>query len=350
MRRITDVEKLPELNFQSFLAEAMRDYLDYLGHLGFSTVMQAHNLKRIDCFLIANQIRDFKQLNPPLIIRFVHANKGRVKAHTLRLWRHTFHGLCRYLVRRGQITENPVVAIPIPKGQPYRPHVFSPQELRLLFDFLKGQMQQAADPQSHFRALSRYTFYHLLYACGLRVSEATALTRAAHSPEQATLFIERSKFLKDRLIPISQKVCSNLDHLLALRQKIFGVAPEGFLFLFLPESRPYNRRWASVYFRRVLKRLGIYRTEEFRRGCYYGTPHLHELRRAFAVHRLLKWYRDKADVDAKLPILATYMGHSFFGHTKTYLTLTQQLLAEAGHRFAHQFDRLDWMGDDYELG
>jgi integrase/recombinase XerD len=350
MRRITDVDKMPELNYQSFLSEAMRDYLDYLDHLGFRTVMQAHNLKRIDDFLIENQIREFKQLNTTLILQFVHARKGRVKANTLRLWRDTFHGLCRYLVRRGQMTENPVSGIPIPKGQPYRPHVFSPEELHSFFDYLRSRMQQAADPQNHFRALSRYTFYHLLYACGLRVSEATALTRAAYSPEHATLFIERSKFLKDRLIPISQKVCSNLDNLLVLRQKIFGVAPEGLLFLFLPESRPYHRRCASLYFRRVLRRLGIYHNEEFHRGCYYGTPHLHELRRAFAVHRLLKWYREQADVDAKLPLLATYMGHSFFGHTKTYLTLTQELLTEAGHRFARRFDRLDWMSDDSKLG
>ncbi len=346
---ITDMEKLPELDFRSFLAEPMRNYLDYLDHLGFSTVMQAHNLKRIDRFLIVNRIHDFKQLNSPLIVQFVHVNKGRVKAHTLRLWRDTFHGLCGYLVRRGQLKEDPVAGVPIPKGQPYRPYVFSQQELRLFFGFLKAQMQQAADPQNHFRALSRYTFYHLLYACGLRVSEATALTRAAYSPEQATLFIERSKFLKDRLIPISQKVCSNLDHLLATRERLFGVAPEGFLFLFLPERRPYNRRWASVHFRKVLKRLGIYRAEEFHRGCYHSTPHLHELRRAFAVHRLLKWYREGADVDAKLPLLATYMGHGFFGHTKTYLTLTQRLLAEAGHRFARRFDRLDWMSDDSKL-
>jgi integrase/recombinase XerD len=344
------VEKLPQLTFQSFLAEPMRDYLGYLDHLGFSTAMQAHNLKRIDQFLIASRIEEFKQLNTQLIVQFIQANKGRVKNHTLRLWRHTFHGLCRYLVRRGQLTENPVTGIPIPKGQPYRPYVFTHQELDRLFGFFKTQIQQAADPQRRFRALSQYTFYHLLYACGLRVSEATALTRARYCPEQATLFIERSKFLKDRLIPISQMVCSHLNYLLTTREKLFGVAPEGFLFLFLPECRPYNRQWASAHFRKLLKRLGIYRPEEFRSGFYHGTPHLHELRRAFAVHRLLKWYREGADVDAKLPLLATYMGHGFFGHTKTYLTLTQQLLAEAGHRFAGRFDRLDWMSDDSKHG
>jgi integrase/recombinase XerD len=343
------MEKLPQLNYGSFLADAMRDYLDYLDALGFSTVMQAYNLMCIDRFLVEHQISHTEQLNTRLMIQFVDKHKGRVRSQTLRLLRHTFHGLCRYLIRRGWMAENPVAGFPVPKPQPYLPHVFSPRELHLFFDSFKVKMEQAADPTVRFRALSWYTFYHLLYACGLRVSEAVALTTSVYSAEQATLYIERSKFLKDRLIPISGKVCSNLDHLLAMRQQLFGVAREGFVFLFLPESRPYNRAWASQYFRRVLQRLMIYRSEQYHRGVCHGTPHLHELRRAFAVHRLLKWYRDKADVNAKLPLLATYMGHSYFGHTKTYLTLTQQLLSEAGIRFARSFDRLDWVTNDSKL-
>jgi len=346
---ITEMSKSPDLDYESFLAEAMRDYLDYLDHLGFSTVMQFYNLKCIDRFLVEHQVRHCEQLNTRLMIRFVDQHKGRVKAHTIRLLRHTFHGLCRYLIRRGYMTENPVAGFPIPKGQPYRPHVFSAQELSLFFNSFKMQMEQTTEPAVRFCAQSWYTFYHLLYACGLRVSEAVALTTAVYSAEQATLFIERSKFLKDRLIPISRKVCSNLDCLLTERQRLFGVAREGLLFLSLPESRPYNRAWASKYFRGVLQRLGVYHKEECHRGVYSGTPHLHELRRAFAVHRLLKWYRDKADVNAKLPLLATYMGHSCFAHTKTYLTLTQQLLSEAGRRFAQSFDHLDWVTDDSKL-
>jgi len=349
MPKVTEMDKLLELNYESFLAAAMRDYLDYLDHLGFSTVMQAYNLKCIDRFLVEYQIRHAEQLNTRVMIQFVDKHKGRVRSQTLRLLKHTFHGLCRYLIRRGWMAENPVAGLPLPKPQPYLPHVFSPQELRLFFDSFKAQMQQAADPTVRFRALSWYTFYHLLYACGLRVSEAAALTTSVYSAEEATLYIGRSKFLKDRLIPISRKVCSNLDHLLALRHDLFGVPQAGFLFLSLPESRPYNRAWASQYFRKVLQRLGIYRGEEYHRGVCHGTPHLHELRRAFAVHRLLRWYRDKADVNAKLPLLATYMGHSCFRHTKTYLTLTQQLLSEAGGRFARSFDRLDWVIDDSKL-
>ena len=340
---------MPDLYYESFLAAAMRDYLDYLDNLGFSTAMQVYNLKWIDRFLIEHRIYNLKELDTRLMTRFVDQHRGRIRSQTLRLLRHTFHGLCRYLIRRGWMKENPVAGFPVIKPQPYLPHVFSPRELQSLFDFFQTKIEQERDPAVRFRALSQYTFYHLLYACGLRVSEAIALTKSAYSPERATLYIERSKFLKDRLIPVSRKICSNLDRLLAVRQKLFGTPPAGFLFLFLPESRPYNRHWASQNFREVLRCLGIYHNEEYHRGVCHGTPHLHELRRAFAVHRLLKWYREKADVNAKLPLLATYMGHSCFEHTKTYLTLTQQLLSEAGSRFARSFDRLDWMTDDSEL-
>ena len=51
MLRICKMEKVPELNYQSFLADAMREYLDYLDHLGFSIVDPAYNLRRIDRFL-----------------------------------------------------------------------------------------------------------------------------------------------------------------------------------------------------------------------------------------------------------------------------------------------------------
>jgi hypothetical protein len=153
------------------------------------------------------------------------------------------------------------------------------------------------------------------------------------------------------LIPIGSKAAANLGRLLSLRSTLDLERPaaSSALFLKLPQGEPYRRDWISQYFREVLQQLGIYRPETCQQGCYYGTPHLHELRRAFAVHRLLRWYREAAHVDAKLPLLATYLGHGYFGYTKTYLTLTQELLKEAGQRFARRFDRLDWVRHDPQL-
>jgi integrase/recombinase XerD len=343
------MDKVPELNYRSFLADAMRDYLDYLDHLGFSIAALAYRLRRIDGFLVENHIDSLPQCDSRLWLRMMEQYQGQVKTNTLRLWRHAFNGLCRFLVRQGRMSENPVAVFPVPQLQPYRPYVFSIQELRRILGVLQQQARRSAKPAASFRFQSRYTFYHLLYACGLRVSEAIRLTTADYSAQQRSLFIQPSKFHKDRLIPIGQRVASNLEHLLELRQRCFGIGPEGYFFLTLPQRRPYGRDWAGRYFRDVLRGLGIYCSQSTHHGCTHGTPHLHELRRAFAVHRLLRWYREQVDVDAKLPLLATYMGHSFFGHTKTYLTLTQQLLNEAGNRFARRFDRVDWLTDDPEF-
>ena len=53
------------------------------------------------------------------------------------------------------------------------------------------------------------------------------------------------------------------------------------------------------------------------------------------MHRLIAWYREGADVQACLPLLATYLGHVNLSGTQTYLTMTSELLAEASKRFEH---------------
>ena len=341
--------KMPDCNYQSFLAAAIKDYLDYLDNLGFCIEPQASALRRIDGFLAENNIGCMQQCDNRFWLQLLERYQSRLKGSTLRGWRTAFHGLCRYLVRRGWMSENPVETFAIPPLQRYRPYVFSIEELRRFFTYLQTQADRCANERASFRFRSRYAFYHLLYACGLRASEGVRLEAADYSTAQRSLFIKPSKFHKDRLIPIGGRVASNLESLLELRQRLFGIPPEGAFFLSLPQRRPYTAAGASQYFQKAMQHLGIYRRAVTYRNCTYGTPHLHELRRAFAVHRLMRWYREQADVDAKLPLLATYMGHVRFEYTKTYLTLTQRLLSEAGHRFARRFDRLDWMPHDPEF-
>jgi len=38
-------------------------------------------------------------------------------------------------------------------------------------------------------------------------------------------------------------------------------------------------------------------------------PRIHDLRHRFAVQTLLDWYRDGIEVQARLPLLSTYLGH-----------------------------------------
>ena len=47
----------------------------------------------------------------------------------------------------------------------------------------------------------------------------------------------------------------------------------------------------------------------------------------------MAWYREGADVQACLPLLATYLGHVNIAGTQAYLSMTPDLLAEASKRF-----------------
>jgi integrase/recombinase XerD len=47
---------------------------------------------------------------------------------------------------------------------------------------------------------------------------------------------------------------------------------------------------------------------------------------SFAVHRLISWYREEADVQRLLPQLATFLEHVDIGATQRNLTMTPELL------------------------
>ena len=56
-------------------------------------------------------------------------------------------------------------------------------------------------------------------------------------------------------------------------------------------------------------------------------------RHSFAVSRLLRWYREGIDVNSRLLQLSTFLGHASPASTAHYLTLTEDLRAEASRRF-----------------
>jgi integrase/recombinase XerD len=52
---------------------------------------------------------------------------------------------------------------------------------------------------------------------------------------------------------------------------------------------------------------------------------------------LLGWYRDGADVQAKLPLLTTYLGHADPKSTYWYLFGSPELLSLAAAHLEHSF-------------
>ena len=57
------------------------------------------------------------------------------------------------------------------------------------------------------------------------------------------------------------------------------------------------------------------------------------------MHRLLAWYQDGLNINARLPMLATYMGHVNIRSTQVYLQPTAELLEQVSNRFHDHYLR-----------
>ncbi|EWS61697.1 hypothetical protein Y694_00482 [Methylibium sp. T29-B] len=64
------------------------------------------------------------------------------------------------------------------------------------------------------------------------------------------------------------------------------------------------------------------------------------------MHTLLRWYREGADLQARMPVLATYLGHASIDGAQDYLQMTAELYPEIVSRsdaaFSDVIPRRPW--------
>jgi len=213
-----------------------------------------------------------------------------------------------------------------------RPYIFTDEGV--------GQLLIAAAAlNARLRRLRREVFrlaIVLLYTMGLRRGELLRLQVGDYDPHQRTLFIRPSKFHKTWLLPLADDGVGEIERYLAARRAYrsdltTGEAP--LLWNGGKVLRSYSGPAFVVVFRRLLEAAGIRKPEG-------GHPRVHDLRHSFAVNALLRWYRSGCDVQAKLPLLATYMGHVSIVSTQYYLPFIEPLATAASERFARSYGGL----------
>ncbi len=238
--------------------------------------------------------------------------------------RHTLRDFFAFLVSRGHLTASPLPETGPKITRSFVPYVYSHDEIQRLLeatDVLKDErfpMQQRT-----FR-----TLLLVLYAAGLRPSEGLHLRCCDVDLFKRVLSIWDTKFFKSRLVPIGTDLATALESYGKARRQLPMPAGSRSAFLATRTGTAISLGRLEAVFVRLRTSAGIERPSEDR-----WQPRLHDLRHAFAVHRLIAWYREGADVQACLPLLATYLGHINLSGTQTYLTMTGELLAEASARF-----------------
>ncbi|MFH1723660.1 MAG: tyrosine-type recombinase/integrase [Elusimicrobiota bacterium] len=312
--------------FHSPLARHLRAYLDFKQALGYTSFVNSHAAWDLDHFLLFRGVASIRELDEVLVANWMHAipsNAAATKNGKLRFAR----GFLSYLVRLDLLKDNPARRIPYLRQKTYQPYIYSLREIDRIMAAARGN--QCRYP-NRLTGWTMETMVFLLYACGLRLGEAINLKIEDIDFEEGTLSLWRTKFHKERLVPFSPAVADKLRAYLARRNKYYRAGPKEPLFR-SPRGR-YGKGTIPARFKHLLARCGLAKPSG------RGGPRLHDLRHAFAVHRLYKWYQEGHDIHNKLPLLSVYMGHVNIENTQVYLTITQALLREGDRRFQKGFE------------
>lgn len=241
-----------------------------------------------------------------------------------RSWMRIARNLCLYRQR-----DEPDCFVPDPSGfprphTPRRPHLFSEAEIVRL-------LEATAELPPHSNSPIRRQVFRLavvlLYTAGLRRGELVRLVLADHDPVERTLQIRATKFHKSRVVPLSSDATREMEDYLAARRELPHAAQAPLLCNCSRGLRRYTGAGLGQGLRQLFRRAGI-------RTATGELPRVHDLRHAFAHQALLRWYRAGIDVQAKLPALATYMGHVSIISTQHYLARLDPFAREASARFA----------------
>jgi len=220
-------------------------------------------------------------------------------------------------------TLDPATEVPAAELLPWRPRraipfLYTDEEIAAL-------IAACASLRFPLRVATYRTLLGLLAVTGLRVGEAIRLDRDDLDVERGLLLVRDSKFGKSRELPLHETTLRALQRYLRRRKRLQPSPQAEALLISLAGTRLRycNVNWT---FLRLVRRAGL---EPRSAGC---RPRLHDLRHTFAVRTVLDAYRADSDVQARLPLLSTYLGHVDPGATYWYLSAAPELLALAGQR------------------
>lgn len=312
------------VRFQSFLARDIAAFLAYKRSLRRRYDNEEHTLALFDVYLAAQRITSLAEVTPTLVDEFLRS-RHRSRPRSYNHLRCTVGRLLTYLVAQGKLAQSPLRSPPRRTRYERTPFIFDTSAAKRLLALAERLPSTGSTLE---RGHTYYVLFALLYGLGLRVGEACRLQLRDVDRTRQLLIIRETKFYKDRLVPFGPKLGAVLAAHLERRQTTFGssVSEEAPLFC-LRGGRPIHPCTVSQTFHALLPRLQLHIPPGV------SAPRLHDLRHAFAVGVLTRWYRRGLDPQTRLLTLSTFMGHVDISSTAVYLTTTPELLEQANRRY-----------------
>jgi integrase/recombinase XerD len=316
--------------FQSRFAQALNDFIALKRALGCRYTGEAAVLAHWD-FFIQSHYPKARQVNAEMFNAW-----SNQLSHLKPIVRRSRQRLVRkFLLFDARENENAFIPDPTTFSKPsqtLQPRLITEREMARILAVTSQVPPSFASP---LRAETLKIGFALLFCCGLRCGELLRLKLGDIDLEQLLLHIRLTKFYKSRLVPLSPSVSTEVERYLKLRRS------KG-----LPSQPDSCLMWSS---RRPLQGLAHVSLDHLWHRCCVCAqvfndqghpPRLHDLRHSFAVGALQRWYAQGVNVQAKLPHLATYLGHVNLACTHYYLKLTPELRQAATKRYHDRFATL----------
>jgi site-specific recombinase XerD len=299
--------------FESFMAQKLEEFLIYRHGIGYANNAARSALFDFDEYL-KKQNADWQSLQPIFFLEL--RKKINKQPHTVNTTFSILRGFFKYLVRCGVCPENPLQDVPPLPETYFVPFVFSPEQTELLLGAASKRIRR--NETCFSTDMAKYLAIVLLARCGMRISEPLRALRKHYRSDEATLYIEKTKFKKDRLIPVPKTALTEIENYLAVRKALCTNDQNPYL-LAGKKQKSLTARQVRDAFHRAVKDIGLDRPKQIFGNLTFGSPTPHSLRHAFAINTLKRIRDQGKSAQHALPVLAAYMGHRKYHYTGAYL-------------------------------
>jgi integrase/recombinase XerD len=299
--------------FESFIASRMKEYITYRKDLGYKTAGLQSSLRHFDLYVQQNASH-WDAFTPLFFLRFREVLRHEPSAVNCIM--HDIRRFFQFIVRQGIMEDNPLKDIPPLKAPLFIPFVFSEKETEeFLFHAREGIRKRSA---YFLKDLSVYCALSLMVRCGLRISEPLHIVLSHFLPKEGCIYIENTKFRKDRLIPIPKPLTREIANYLSVRRTLIQDDTNPYLFSG-NNNRHIDREALIRGFDSAVKKCGLCTPRKSAGNVIFGSPTPHSLRHSFAINALKRIKARGGSPQDALPVLAAYMGHTKYRDTAVYL-------------------------------
>lgn len=290
-------------------------YLAHRRKMGFALVIEGYLL--LDFARFADRVAPRQVLITALVLRW--ATRPQTANRTYHAVRYAIvRGFARYCAALEPRTEVPP---PLFLGSVFKrrsPHIFSPDEIRLLL-----RRATALSPRiAPLRPLTYATLIALAACTGLRRCELVRLGVDDLDVTTGCLRVPRSKFSPQRVLPLHPTTVRALQRYREIRLRTYPLTNRFFAGQKGRPLQPVMLDW-------TLRQL----TGGITPNGDRPSVRFVDLRHSFATHLVAQWSRQRQPVSHHLLLLARYMGHQNFRSTWWYVSREPDSLAAASARF-----------------